>query len=73
MSTGGNLPPDQGAMPPERSAGQLATEMVIALSQERQRLRDGLRDLLAMWDRRETDLGWTPAEVSRLEEIRKLL
>lgn len=54
-----------------RSAARFA-EIIIALTQERQRLRDALRDLLAMWDRRD-DSGWTAADAARLEEIRKLV
>jgi hypothetical protein len=54
---------------------RIDVEMITALSLDRARIRDALRDLLGLYDRVTTSsggYGWTAADVKRLEEIRKL-
>jgi hypothetical protein len=50
----------------------LGVTLIIMLSLDRARLQLALREMLALWDRRE-DSGWTAADVQRLAEIRKLV
>jgi hypothetical protein len=50
----------------------IAADTIIMLTEERQGLRDALRDLLAYWNHKD-DHGWTAADVKRLEEIRNLV
>jgi hypothetical protein len=55
-------------LPPQ----DVAIATIAMLTQERQILRDGLRDLLAFWDRRD-ESGWTAADLKRIAEIRALV
>ena len=47
-----------------------ATGPEVALGEMAQGYREGLRDLLSIWDRRDHS-GWTAADVRRLAEIRR--
>lgn len=51
--------------------------IVVVLTLERSNLLDSMRDLLLFYDRVAgnvyTGAGWTPAEIARLAEIRKLV
>jgi hypothetical protein len=49
---------------------EVSTLREVAL--ERQTLRQAVKDLLALWDRRELG-SWSVDEVQRLEEIRNLV
>lgn len=51
---------------------EAAVAIIRDLTLARHGLREGLRDLLAYYDRREQS-GWTSADVKRLAEIRKLV
>lgn len=47
--------------------------IVVALTQEREKLRAAVRDLLMAFDHTTDGRNWTPAEVARVSEIRKMV
>lgn len=61
---------------PSKSAS-IAADTILMLTQERQALRDGLRDLLGLWDRAtgmaHDPSGYTAKDVLRLAEIRAMI
>jgi hypothetical protein len=50
----------------------LSLRFIIALTLDRQAKQIALRELLAIWDRRD-ESGWTAADAKKLDEIRKLV